>query len=50
MLKASWLVPLGTSDSLNAGGFDAQPATPAQEKSSDIAEARSAMATVTRAL
>src|SRR6267154_5632151 len=37
MLKASRLVPGGTSDSVNAGGFDEQRATPVHEKLSDIA-------------
>jgi hypothetical protein len=39
MLKASWLVPDGTSDSVNAGGLDEQRGTPAHEKPSDIAAA-----------
>src|SRR6516165_10649854 len=47
MLKASRLVPLGTSDRVNAGGFDVQPATQAHEKSSDIATAKWAMSTAT---
>jgi len=39
MLKASWLVPAGTSDSVNAGGLVVHRGTPAHEKSSDIAAA-----------
>ena len=37
MLKASRLVPGGTSDSVNAGGLEEQRATPVHEKLSDIA-------------
>src|SRR5712671_7581656 len=37
MLKASRLVPGGTSDNVNAGGLDEQRATPVHEKLSDIA-------------
>jgi len=37
MLKASRLVPGGTSESVKAGGLDEQRATPVHEKLSDIA-------------
>src|SRR5215472_16590797 len=37
MLKASRVVPGGTSDSANAGGLDEQRPTPVHEKLSDIA-------------
>jgi hypothetical protein len=36
-VEESRLVPGGTSDSVNAGGFDEQRATPVHEKPSDIA-------------
>jgi hypothetical protein len=39
MLKARWLVPAGTPDSVNAGGLDVHRFTPAHEKLSDIATA-----------
>ena len=39
MLKASWLVPLGTPETVKAGEFDPQAATPVHEKFKPMASA-----------